>query len=92
MGADCLTVGEAWAIYDRWLGDPRVELRGEAVEVVDDLFRRGTEPFAKLVSPKALGDCYLLAVARASDATLVTLDGGFTEMGRRLKVELVVLG
>jgi toxin-antitoxin system PIN domain toxin len=90
MGEDCFTVREAWALYDRWLADPRIDFRREAIEV-DSLFRRATEPFAKLASPKILADCYLLAFAEAAGATLVTLDRGMLGLGRRLEVDVVVL-
>src|SRR5436853_252909 len=82
MRGDCLTLREAWAVYDRWISDPRIDMRREPFHV-DALFRHTTEPFAKLASPKVLADCYLLAVANASEATLVTLDGGLAELGRR---------
>ncbi len=75
MGKDVRTIGEAWKVYDRWLEDSRVGIRQEPFDL-DAAFRAATRPVSRLSSPKALGDCYLVAVSRAMDATLVTLDQG----------------
>jgi toxin-antitoxin system PIN domain toxin len=75
MGEDVRTVGEAWKVYDRWLEDSRVGIRPETVGL-DAAFRAATRPVSRLSSPKALGDYYLLAVSRVTDATLVTFDRG----------------
>jgi hypothetical protein len=64
MGRDVLTIGEAWKVYDRWLQDTRTGLRQDPV-IVEDLLRASTRPLSKLASPKALGDCYLMAVSQA---------------------------
>jgi toxin-antitoxin system PIN domain toxin len=75
MGKDVRTIGEAWKVYDRWLEDSRVGIRQESVEL-DGAFRAATRSVSRLSSPKALGDCYLLAVGKVTDATLVTFDRG----------------
>ena len=75
MGKDVRTIGQAWKVYDRWLDDSRVGIRQEAFEL-DVAFRAPTRPVSRLSSPKALGDCYLLAVSQVIDATLVTFDQG----------------
>ena len=90
MGKDVRTIGEAWKVYDRWLEDSRVGIRQEPFEL-DVAFRTATRPVSRLVSPKALGDCYLLAVSQVTDATLVTFDRGLASACRksRQRVELL---
>src|SRR5260370_27146316 len=73
MGEQTLTLGRAWSVYDRWLSDPRVELYPEP-RGLDSAFRQMTAPFARRPASKWVGDCYLLAYAIESDATLVTFD------------------
>jgi uncharacterized protein len=75
MGKDLRTIGEAWKVYDRWLADSRVGIRLEPFDL-DVRFRAATRPVSRLSSPKALGDCYLLATCQAMDLTLVTFDWG----------------
>jgi len=41
---------------------------------LDAAFRQATAPFARRPASKWIGDCYLLAYAVESDATLVTFD------------------
>ncbi len=41
---------------------------------MNSAFRAATLLVSRLSSPKAIGDCYLLAVSQAMDATLVTFD------------------
>jgi len=73
MGRDVRTIGEAWKVYDRWLEDSRVGIQREPFQL-DAVFRAATRPVSGLSSPKALGDCYLLAVSQVTNATLVTFD------------------
>ena len=73
MGDETLTLRKAWAVYDRWLQDPRVEFYPEPRNV-DAGFRLATEPFAAKAATKWVGDCWLLAFAEASQARLVTFD------------------
>ena len=91
MGNDCLTLRGAWKVYDQWLGDPKVELRREPADV-DLVFRRAASRFANLAAPKALGDCYLLALAQASGASLVTFDTALAGHARRIQLPVVLLG
>jgi predicted nucleic acid-binding protein len=82
MGEEVRTVGQAWKVYDRWLEDSRIGFRQEP-SAVDDALRAATRPFLRQASPKALGDCYLLAVSQANDATLVTFDRGLASACRK---------
>lgn len=78
MGDETVTLRKAWAVYDRWLQDPRVEFYPEPRHV-DGGFRRATEPFASKAAAKWVGDCWLLAYAEAIQARLVTFDRGLAE-------------
>jgi predicted nucleic acid-binding protein len=82
MGEHVLTLGEAWAIYDRWRGDPRVAYYPEPRNLGSQ-FRRLTEPFARQAAPKAVGDCFILAFAAGSGATLVTFDRALHDSARQ---------
>lgn len=73
MGDRTVTLRHAWDVYDRWLEDPRVEFHAEP-RAFDVGFREATRPFGGQAAAKAVGDCYLLAFAKHSDATLVTFD------------------
>jgi toxin-antitoxin system PIN domain toxin len=73
MGDKTLTLGEAWAVYDRWLEDPRVEFYPEPRNA-GSTFRDATVPFSAKAATKWVGDCWLLAYADASQARLVTFD------------------
>jgi toxin-antitoxin system PIN domain toxin len=82
MGAGTLTLGKAWAVYERWLEDPRVEFYPEPGEL-DGAFREALAPFFGKAASKMVGDCYLLAYAKRSDATLVTFDKALFELARK---------
>src|SRR5271163_4516530 len=73
MGDQTLTLRKAWAVYDRWLEDPRVEFYPEPRNA-SSAFRHATEPFSAKAATKWVGDCWLLAFANASQARLVTFD------------------
>jgi toxin-antitoxin system PIN domain toxin len=90
MGKDVQTVGEALQVYDRWLQDSRVGIRQEPIEI-DLAFRAATRPFSRLSSPKALGDCYLLAVSQVTDATLVTFDRGLASACQKVRQRVMLL-
>ena len=90
MGKDVRTIGEAWKVYDRWLEDSRVGIRQESVEL-DGAFRAATRSVSRLSSPKALGDCYLMAVSRVADATLVTFDRGLASACQKSHQRVMVL-
>ena len=79
MGGKTLTLGEAWAVYDGWLKDPRVEFYPEPRQV-EAGFRRATEPFADKTASKWVGDCWLLASAEGAQARLVTFDQALVEL------------
>lgn len=91
MGDETLTLGEAWAVYDRWLQDPRVEFYPEPRHV-DAGFRRATEPFADKAAAKWVGDCWLLAYAEAAQARLVTFDQALCEFALKQGRRAVVPG
>ena len=82
MGDRTLVLGEAWNAYDRMIEDPRVVFYPEA-RGVDDVFRKTTAAFAKQQAAKWVGDCWLLANAKAMSATLVTFDRTLFALSRR---------
>jgi len=82
MGEQTLTLEHAWGVYDRWLSDPRVEFYPEP-RGLDASFREATAPFAGRPASKWVGDCYLLAFAKASGAVLVTFDTSLHEAARK---------
>jgi len=73
MGTQTLTLRGAWEVYERWLNDSRIEFYPEPKNI-GAAFRETTKPFLKQSASKAVGDCYLLAYAAESYATLVTFD------------------
>ena len=83
MGDEVMTQPDAWAAYDRWHDDARVEFIDEP---------SGLEPrfrsFTRLRHPatKDWADSYLAAFAAAGQLTLVTFDQGL-----RAKIKSVVL-
>lgn len=91
MGEQTLILREAWAVYERWLNDPRVEFHPEP-RGIDAAFREATAPFAAQQASKLVGDCYLLAYAKQSHATLVTFDGALSEIGRKRGYAVIVPG
>jgi hypothetical protein len=50
---------------------------------VDATLRRAIEPFASRKAAKWVGDCYLLAYAMQSEATLVTFHAGLHSLARK---------
>ena len=82
MGDGTLTLRQAWAVYDRWLEDPRVEFYPEPRDLEAE-FRRATEPFAGKQASKWVGDCWLLAFAEAVKAQLVTFDHALHEFAHK---------
>ena len=83
MGAQTLTLRKAWEVYDRWLRDPRVEFYPEPREI-DAEFRSATAALSGKPASKWVGDCYLLAYAEQSHASLVTFDRALYEFaGKR---------
>ena len=85
MGDEVMTQPQAWAAYDRWHQDPRVELADEPVEI-EARFRALTR--LRQPATKDWADSYLAAFASAGQLTLVTFD-------RRLRAKaksILVLG
>jgi toxin-antitoxin system PIN domain toxin len=76
MGEDVLGQSEAWAIYDRWLKNDRVNLIEEPAGL-ERRFRTLTR--SRQASAKAWGDAYIAAFAQASQLTLVTFDRAFRQ-------------
>ena len=74
MGGDVLSQQEAWKIYDRTRGHPRVQFQEEP-EGFESQFRKLTQsPHSR---NKHWSDAYLAALALTSDLHVVTLDKTF---------------
>lgn len=73
MVEEALTTVDAWAAYDRWLSDPRIDFYPEP-QSLETAFRQTTVPFSGQPGSKWIGDCYLMAFAREIQAALVTFD------------------
>jgi predicted nucleic acid-binding protein len=82
MGDQTLTLRKAWAVYDRWLEDPRVEFCPDPRNV-EAVFRQVTEPFAAKAASKWVGDCWLLAFAQATHSRLITFDQALCDFARK---------
>jgi predicted nucleic acid-binding protein len=91
MGDETLTLRKAWAVYDRWLQDPRVVFYPEPRNV-DAEFRLATGPFAAKAATKWVGDCWLLAFAEASQARLVTFDRALHHFAQKQGHRAVIPG
>jgi predicted nucleic acid-binding protein len=50
-----------------------------------------TAPPAGVSAPKAMGDCYLLALSQATGSTLVTFDAGLAALARKAHLDVVLL-
>jgi len=73
MSDEVMTQPQAWAIYDHWLSDPRVEFVEEPSDL-DTRFRSLTR--LRQPATKDWADSYLAAFAMAGRLTLVTFDRG----------------
>ncbi len=82
MGDQTLTLRKAWNVYDSWLQDPRVEFYPEPRDA-DSAYRAATDPFSAKPATKWVGDCWLLAYAESSQASLVTFDRALYEFARK---------
>jgi uncharacterized protein len=91
MGDYAHTVQSGWNVYDRWLSDPRIELHPEP-RGVDTAFRQATSSFASKPASKWIGDCYLLAFAKESGATLVTFDQALMNLSRKRNCPALIPG
>lgn len=74
MGDEVLRPTEAWAIYDSWMQDDRVDALEEPPGL-DRRFRARTR--LKHAAPKSWADAYLAAFAESAQLTLVTFDRAF---------------
>lgn len=83
MGERVHTLRDAWAVYDRWLEDPLVEFFPDP-RSMETAFRQATEPFASQPASKWVGDCWLLALAQATDSRLVTFDTALRDFAQKL--------
>lgn len=84
MDDEVMNQPEAWAVYDRWLEDPRVSLLDEP-SGLERRFRSMTQ--LRRAAPKVWADAYLAAFAADAQLTLVTFDRAF----RSRAVPLVLL-
>ncbi len=91
MGEQTLTLRKAWGVYDRWLDDPRVEFYPEP-RGLEAGFREATAPFGSRPASKWVGDCYLLAFARHSQATLATFDKALHDLAEKQSCSVVIPG
>jgi toxin-antitoxin system PIN domain toxin len=73
MAESAVSLEQAFALYDRLLEDPRIELRAEP-QGIEGLMRSVSRPFARQSATKVIGDLYLIAFAVAAEATTVTFD------------------
>jgi predicted nucleic acid-binding protein len=73
MSDEVMTQPQAWAAYDRWLKDPRVEFVDEPAEI-ETRFRALTR--LRQPATKDWADSYLAAFATVGQLTLVTFDRG----------------
>jgi len=81
-GPHPLTLREAWNVYDQWMEDPRVDFYPEPRNI-DSAFRGAMKPFATKSAPAWVGDCWLLAFAEETGATLVTFDRALLDFSRK---------
>ena len=70
--------------------DSRIGIRQEPLEVNSGI-RAATRRVSRLSSPKAIGDCYRIAIAEAIGATLVTFDRGLAESCRKAGQSVALL-
>jgi toxin-antitoxin system PIN domain toxin len=82
MGLGTLTIGQAWAVFDRFFADPRVEFPSEP-HGLDAAFRKATTLLESRAASKWVGDCFLLAYADAARATFVTFDQPLLAFSRK---------
>jgi toxin-antitoxin system PIN domain toxin len=88
MGERPLTLQRAWAVYDRWLDDPRVDFYPESRDA-GTRFRALTENFARKPASNWVGDCWLLASSAESGSTLVTFDRALSAFARKQQIRAV---
>lgn len=83
MRDEVMTQPQAWAAYDRWLRDPRVEFIAEPAEI-DTRLRALTR--LRQPGTKDWADSYLAAFATVGQLTLVTFDRGLRSKAKSVIV------
>ena len=83
MGDEAMTQPQAWAAYDRWHQDPRVEFADEPADV-EARFRALTR--LRQPATKDWADSYLAAFATVGQLTLVTFDRGLRAKSKSVVV------
>jgi len=72
-------MAQAWKVYGNWMEDPRVQFQRDT-SIIDETLPLLAKPLSKRPAPKALGDLYLISMALASHAKLVSFDSGFVNL------------
>jgi toxin-antitoxin system PIN domain toxin len=90
MGDSVVTIHAAWALYDRWLEDPRVEFTAEP-RGIELTLRQTTAPYALQSATKAVLDSYLIAFAEQEGSSLVTLDKAIQSSAQLRQLPTVLL-
>jgi toxin-antitoxin system PIN domain toxin len=90
MGADTMTLGAAFDVYDEASRDARVTMATEP-RGTEVFLREAALPFLRKPATKAVADCYLAGFAEAVGAELVTFDKGLAHMARIRKNGVVLL-
>jgi uncharacterized protein len=75
FGADAVSMGEAWRLYDVFLGDGRIAY-AEEPGGLEPLWRRYTAGLS--FSPKVWNDAYLASFAKSAGWQVVTCDRAFS--------------
>src|SRR5262245_33003493 len=83
MGDEVMSQPQAWAAYDRWHRDPRVELVNEPADL-EAAFRAYTR--LRRPATKDWADSYLAAFATVGNLTLVTFDRGLRAKAKSIVV------
>ena len=89
MNENTQTLGKAWSVYDGWLEDPRVAFHPEPRNL-ELAYRDVTTPIARFSASKAVGDCFLIAFAQQTSATLVTFDKALQSQARKAGCSSIV--
>ncbi|MCE9603914.1 MAG: PIN domain-containing protein [Planctomycetia bacterium] len=74
VGAEVVSLRDAWKAYDTIFADPRVEFASEPPGI-EPVWRSYTQ--SESFSPKVWNDAYLAAFARISGFEVITFDQGF---------------
>ncbi|QDU54299.1 TA system VapC family ribonuclease toxin [Aeoliella mucimassa] len=76
VGADAVTLNNAWSLYDQMLGDDRIVYKDEP-KGIEPVWRRLTVDYK--FSNKVWSDAYLAAFAIQGSLRLVSFDKGFAK-------------